>query len=190
MVDQEPKIATALEQIASNFQRLAGMAPEIARAAGMLVRAIEGGGKVLLCGNGGSAADCQHLAAELVGRYLKERRPLPALALTVDTSALTAIANDYAYAEVFARQIGGLGRPGDVLIALSTSGNSDNVLRAIATARTIGIATIGLTGGTGGRMREACDLCITVPSARTNNIQEMHIAIGHILCGIVEETLC
>ena len=127
--------------------------------------------------------------AELIGRYLMERVPLPALALTVDASALPAIANDYSYDEVFARQLGGLGQSGDVLVALSTSGNSRNVLRAIEVARAKGINTIGLTGRTGGLMRQLCDICICVPSDHTNNIQEMHIAVGHIICGTVERNL-
>jgi hypothetical protein len=120
------------------------------------------------------------------GRYLIDRAPLPALALTVDTSALTAIANDYSYDEVFARQLAGLGQPGDVLVALSTSGNSKNVLRAIEVARDKSIRTIGLTGQSGGLMRQLCDICICVPSDRTNHIQEMHIAVGHVICGAVE----
>jgi D-sedoheptulose 7-phosphate isomerase len=144
----------------------------------------------MLCGNGGSAADAQHLAAELVGRYRKDRAPLAALALTVDTSALTAIANDYAFEEVFARQIAGLGRPGDLLLALSTSGDSANVLAAVAAARANGIATIALTGAGGGRLAPLADLAIRVPAARSNAVQELHIAVGHILCGIVEDALC
>jgi D-sedoheptulose 7-phosphate isomerase len=125
-----------------------------------------------------------------MGRYLKDRRPLPALALTVDTSALTAIGNDYSFADVFERQIRGIGRRGDALVGLSTSGNSENVLRACAAAKTLGIATVALTGKSGGKIAALCDMAIRVPSDQTNHIQEMHIAIGHILCGIVEQELC
>jgi D-sedoheptulose 7-phosphate isomerase len=151
---------------------------------------LRGGGKVLFCGNGGSAADAQHLAAELMGRFLRDRAPLAAVALTVDTSALTAIGNDYAFDEVFARQLRGLGRPGDALVAISTSGNSANVLKALAVAREAGIVTVGLTGASGGRMAGLCDLCIRVPATRTDRIQEMHIAVGHLICGLVEDALC
>lgn len=183
-------IEAQLRHIAGNFTQLSAQAGVIRQAADMLVAALRGGGKVMFCGNGGSAADSQHLAAELMGRYLKDRRPLPALALTVDSSALTAIGNDYSYGDVFARQLRGIGSKGDALVGISTSGNSENVLRALAAARELGIKTLGLTGAGGGKMRKACDLCIRVPSDRTNHIQEMHIAVGHILCGIVEEALC
>jgi len=181
--------ARTFREIAGNFERLAGEAATVVRAAAMLVAALRGGGKAMFCGNGGSAADSQHLAAELVGRFERERRALPGLALTVDTSALTAIANDYGYEDVFARQVRALGRPGDLLVGLSTSGNSPNVLAAFAAARDGGIATLGLSGAGGGRMREACDLLIAVPSTRTARVQEMHIAVGHVLCGIAEEAL-
>lgn len=184
------RIEETCREISANFLDLARQAHRIAEAGGMLVSALRAGGKVMFCGNGGSAADAQHLAAELMGRFLVDRGPLPALALTVDTSALTAIGNDYAFEDVFARQIRGLGRKGDVLVAISTSGNSGNVLKAIAVAREMGIAVVGLTGGTGGRMIDACDLCLCVPAARTDHIQEMHIAVGHMLCGMVEEALC
>lgn len=177
-------------QVAANFAALEAIAPQVAEAAERIAAALAAGGKVMFCGNGGSAADSQHLAAELVGRYLRDRRPLPALALTVDSSALTAIGNDYGYQDIFARQLLGLGRPGDVLVGLSTSGNSANVVRAVEAARTAGIASIGMTGSGGGRLAEICDLCLRVPSDRTNHIQEMHIAIGHQLCGIVEARLC
>lgn len=189
MADIE-RIEETCREISANFARLALQADRIAEAGAMLVSALRAGGKVMFCGNGGSAADAQHLAAELMGRFLVDRGPLPALALTVDTSALTAIGNDYAYDEVFARQLRGLGRPGDVLVAISTSGNSANVLKAIAAARDMGVATLGLGGGMGGRMASSCDLCLCVPATRTDHIQEMHIAVGHMLCGMVEEALC
>jgi len=177
-------------QVARNFDRLAGAADLITQAATHIIKALDADNKVILCGNGGSAADSQHLAAELVGRYKLERRALPALALTVDTSALTAIANDYAFSDVFSRQLAALGRRGDVLIALSTSGDSANVLNVISAARPLGLFTIGLTGETGGKMREACDLCLCMPSRETNHIQEMHIAVGHMMCGLIEQALC
>ena len=177
-------------RVAENFSALRQLAPEIEVAAAKLLEAVRRGNKVMFCGNGGSAADSQHLAAELMGRYLKDRRPLPAIALTVDTSALTAIANDYAYTEVFERQLRGIGQAGDVLVGLSTSGNSENVLRAVAAAGDMGIATIGLAGRGGGKLRTACDVCICVPADEANHIQEMHIAIGHYLCGFVESAMC
>jgi D-sedoheptulose 7-phosphate isomerase len=174
------------QRVAENFAALGTVSPAVEEAARRLSQAIRSGGKVMFCGNGGSAADAQHLAAELMGRFLKERSPLPALALTVDTSALTAIANDYGYGEVFARQLRGLARPGDVLVGLSTSGNSENVVRAVETARELGLVSIGLTGRSGGKLRQLCDVAVCVPSDETNHIQEMHIAVGHYLCGVVE----
>lgn len=183
-------IARFCEIISENFGRLSQQAEMIARAADTITEALRSGCKIMFCGNGGSAADSQHLAAELMGRYKQERAPLPALALTVDTSALTAIANDYGYESVFARQLMGLGHKGDVLIVLSTSGNSANILAALKAARETGIRTIGLTGEGGGKIKAACDICICVPSRETNHIQEMHIAVGHMICGIVEESCC
>ncbi|NIK86916.1 D-sedoheptulose 7-phosphate isomerase [Rhizomicrobium palustre] len=177
----------ALETIAENFLALREQADQIREAGDLLVGVLKEGNKVLLMGNGGSAADAQHIAAELTGRYVKERVALPGIALTVDTSALTAIGNDYGYEQVFSRQLAALGRPGDVAICISTSGNSANVLRAIDVAKTVGIRTIGLTGAAGGKMKTACDLCICVPSAVTNNIQEMHIAVGHLWCAMIDE---
>jgi D-sedoheptulose 7-phosphate isomerase len=174
-------------EISANFDALRSLGPTIAEAGRLLIAALRAGNKVLFCGNGGSAADCQHLAAELVGRYRRERRALPAIALTVDSSALTAIGNDYGFDNLFARQLAGLARPGDVLIALSTSGNSENVIRTIETARRLEVATIGLTGQGGGAMAALCDLCIHVPATETARIQEMHIAVGHLLCGFVED---
>jgi D-sedoheptulose 7-phosphate isomerase len=188
--DWQARIAAEIATIAANFARLAAQAPSIAAAAEAMITTLRAGGKIMLCGNGGSAADAQHLAAELVGRYLKDRAPLAALALTVDTSALTAIANDYAFEEVFARQVTGLGRPGDLLLALSTSGDSANVVAAVAAARAKGIATIALTGAGGGRLAPLADLAIRVPAQRSNAVQELHIAVGHILCGLVEDALC
>lgn len=143
----------------------------------------------MFCGNGGSAADCQHLAAELTGRFIKDRRPLAAIALTTDTSALTSIGNDYSFDEVFARQVQGLGRSGDVLLAISTSGNSRNVIRAVEEALAAGMSVIGLLGREGGTLNELCDVAIVVPSQVTSRIQESHILIGHTLCEIIEQKL-
>jgi len=159
----------------------------IARTAELLRDAVLAGKKVLLCGNGGSAADAQHIAAELVGRYVLERRPLAAIALTTDTSALTAIANDYGYEQVFARQVDALGAPGDVLIAITTSGTSKNVVAAAVAARRRGMKVIGLSGGTGAAFVAACDAGVAVPSTVTARIQECHITIGHLLCEVVDE---
>lgn len=149
--------------------------------------ALKSGNKVLFCGNGGSAADAQHLAAELIGRFQKERRSLASVALTTDTSILTAVANDYGYDEVFARQVEGLGRSGDVLIGISTSGNSANVVKAALKARDTGMHTIALTGEGGGKLKDICDITFAVPSKVTARIQEMHIMVGHIICELVEE---
>lgn len=165
-------------------------APQLERAAHAIAAALRSGHKLLLFGNGGSAADAQHIAAELVNRFHRERPPLAALALTTDTSALTSIANDYSYAEVFAKQVRALGRPGDVALAISTSGNAANVLRAVRTCRELGIFTIALTGGSGGKLAGLADLVLCV-SATTNTarIQESHILIGHTLCELVEQLL-
>jgi phosphoheptose isomerase len=159
----------------------------IARAAAVLRDAVLAGRKVLLCGNGGSAADAQHIAAELVGRFVLERRPLAAIALTTDTSALTAIANDYGFEHVFARQVDALGAPGDVLIAITTSGTSRNVVAAAAAARARGMQVIGLTGRAGAAFVAACDAGVAVPSTVTARIQECHITIGHLWCEVIDE---
>jgi len=151
--------------------------------------AIGNGRKLLLAGNGGSAADAQHLAGEIVSRMNYDRAPAAALALTTDTSILTAIANDYGYERLFERQILGLGCPGDVFIAISTSGRSPNILRAIDAARERRIVTVGFTGRTGGEMPSRCDLCLRAPSDSTPLIQQIHITAGHIICGLVEERL-
>ena len=166
------------------------LAQEIEAAAQRIAQALAEGSKVLLCGNGGSAADAQHIAAELVGRFLKERRALPALALNTNTSIVSAIGNDYGFAEVFARQVAALGQAGDVLVAISTSGNSPNVLRAAETAQEKGLVVLGLTGASGGRLAALCDLCLRVPSASTPRIQEVHILIGHIISQLIEEHAC
>lgn len=162
---------------------------KIAKAANLTVRTYKRGNKILLCGNGGSAADCQHIAAELVGRFKKERRALPAIALTTNTSILTAVANDYWYDFLFARQIEALGDKGDILFVFSTSGESTNIIRAVEIAKSLKLKTIGLLGGTGGRLKKIVDLPIIIPSQSPDRIQEAHITIGHIICDIVENEL-
>jgi D-sedoheptulose 7-phosphate isomerase len=165
------------------------LSKKTAEAAELLIKSYQNGGKMILCGNGGSAADAQHLAAEMVGRFEKDRRSLPALALTTDTSALTAIGNDYGFEEAFARQVESLVESKDVLVAISTSGNSVNVLRAVEEAKKKGAKTIGLTGRDGGKLAKIVDLALIVPSEETPRIQEAHITIGHIVCKLVEENL-
>ena len=162
---------------------------DIAAAGKQMAAVLARGGKLMFCGNGGSASDSQHLASELTGRFIKDRRPLAGLALSTDSSALTCIGNDYSFDDVFVRQVMGLGRKGDGLVAISTSGNSRNVLRAVAAAREAGIWTLGLLGRDGGQLREACDASIIVPHAITARIQEAHILIGHTLCGLIEDEL-
>ena len=165
------------------------MEDDIATASKMVVAALKNGNKVLLCGNGGSAADAQHIAAELTGRYKSERRGLPAIALTTDTSALTAIGNDYGYNRVFDRQTEALANSGDVIIGISTSGNSNNVVSALKLGQELGCKTIGLTGRDGGAMNKVCDINLVVPSDNTPRIQEMHILIGHTICQIIDNEL-
>ena len=163
--------------------------PALITAADALVAAYRTGHKALFFGNGGSAADAQHLAAELVGRFLRERAPLPALALNTNSSAVTAIGNDYGYEEVFARQIEALAVAGDVAVAISTSGNSPSVIQGVTRARRMGLFTIGLTGASGGRLRGLVDALIAVPSEETPRIQECHILAGHALCDVVEQAV-
>jgi D-sedoheptulose 7-phosphate isomerase len=162
---------------------------EIRKVAVACTNAFSRGNKVLLCGNGGSAADAQHLAAEFAGRFYYDRPPLPAEALHVNTSYLTAVANDYSFDEVYARMVRASGRKGDVLIGLSTSGNSPNIIRAFEVAREMNLTTVGFTGETGGNLAGLCDFLINVPSVDTPRIQESHITVGHIICELVESTL-
>ena len=175
------------ETISSNFQKIKTLTPVIEKVADACIESIKNGGKVMFCGNGGSAADSQHLAAELVGRYKMNRPALNSVALTTDTSILTAVGNDFGYDTIFERQVEGIGKKGDILIGLSTSGNSKNVLLAMDKAKSMGIKTVVMTGEKGGKMKEKADFAINVPSDTTNHIQEMHIAVGHILCGIIEK---
>ena len=161
----------------------------IEKAARLIIDSLKGGGKLLAFGNGGSAADSQHMAAELVGRFGKERRALGAIALTTNTSVLTAIANDYGYGVTFSRQIEALAKPGDVALGISTSGNSKNVIDAVKVSKAMGLKTVGLTGNGGGRLKRECDVCIVVGSNQTPRIQESHLTICHILCQLIEEEL-
>lgn len=155
----------------------------------MIAGSLKSGGKLILFGNGGSAADSQHIAAELVGRFGKERKALAAIALTTNTSTITALANDYGYKSVFARQLEALGAKNDVAMAISTSGNSENVIEAAKKAKAIGMKVIGLLGSGGGKLKKECDISIVVPVKETPRIQESHIMIGHIICGLIEEEL-
>lgn len=172
-----------------NYERLLDSSEEIAAAADAVIAAYRGGGKLLVFGNGGSAADAQHIAAEFIGRFDRERDPLPAVALSANTSAVTAIANDYGFDQVFVRQLRGLGSAGDVALALSTSGTSANVLEAVRAARSMGLTTIGLAGHDGGELPALCDHCIVVRSDDTPRIQEGHLVVFHLLCEIAERSL-
>jgi D-sedoheptulose 7-phosphate isomerase len=165
------------------------LTPRIAEIAERLIACLRAGGTIALCGNGGSASQAQHLAGEFVGRFRRERPAFRAIALTTDTAVLTAIANDYGYAEVFRRQVEALLGPGDVLICLSTSGNAENILNAVAEARDRGAFALGLTGESGGELAKSADLCLRIPHHQTSTIQEAHLAIGHILCDLVEAAL-
>jgi len=180
---------TALTTHTQTFATLGNLRTHVLAAAEACADAVRGGNKLLFCGNGGSAADAQHLAAELVGRLVRDRRALAGLALSTDSSALTCIANDYGYDEVFARQVEGLGRNGDVLIAISTSGNSPSVIRAVEVAKPMGITTVGLLGRNGGQLGSMVDLPIIVAGEETARIQEAHIFLGHVMCTLVEHGL-
>ncbi|QPJ63918.1 MAG: D-sedoheptulose 7-phosphate isomerase [Candidatus Nitrohelix vancouverensis] len=165
------------------------LSEQILQAANQSLESIRKGGKLMLAGNGGSAADCQHIAAELTGRFKQNRKALAAMALTVDTSSLTALGNDFGFETIFSRQVEALGKSGDVLIGISTSGNSENVVQALLLAREMGIYTIGFIGNQGGKMKDVVDLPIIVPSNDTARIQEVHITIGHIVCEIIEQEM-
>jgi D-sedoheptulose 7-phosphate isomerase len=191
-MNHKEKISAIIGASIFTKQQIMESAPfieKIEHAASLIAESLENGHKLLFCGNGGSAADAQHLAAEFSGRFYKDRKAWPAEALHVNTSYLTAVANDYHYDVVYSRLIEGIGRPGDVLVALSTSGNSRNIVNAIEMARSLGIKVIGLTGSTGGEMLDLCAILLNVPSTDTPRIQEAHIMIGHIICQLVEEVL-
>lgn len=179
-------IASYHARTVANATALEKLLPEITRAAETVWQSLDNGGTIFFCGNGGSAADSQHLAADILGRYRKPRKGLPAIALTVDTSTITALANDYGYETVFAQQLDGLGEKGDVLVAISTSGNSQSVLRAVAVAHDKGIKVIGLTAAGGGKLAQVADIALRSPAELTNHAQESHIVMGHMICEYVE----
>ena len=179
-------LKNAIAEHQAMFSKLGDLIPQISQVAEELKACINRGGKILLMGNGGSAADSQHIAAEIVGRFKKERRGLAAIALTTDTSIITSVGNDYGYDYIFARQIEALCRPEDVVIGITTSGNSKNVVAAIEEANKLGATTIGLTGGSGGKMNGLCKYNLVMPSSETARIQEAHIFVGHSLCDLLE----
>ena len=180
----------SIEEHLAVIRKLQSELPVMQQIAERMAQAILAGGKILWCGNGGSAADSQHLAAEFVGRFLRERRALPSIALTTNTSILTAIGNDYGYEVVFRRQVEAMCRPGDVLVGISTSGNSKNVLHALEAAREIGVFTVAFTGAGGGAMAKIAEASIRIPSTETPRIQEGHILCGHMICDYVENQVC
>jgi D-sedoheptulose 7-phosphate isomerase len=187
MISEDRIVSRSLEESSKLLiDSLSSCKDDIVKMAEMVIGCLKSGGKVLLCGNGGSAADAQHIACELAGRFNMERPGLTALSLTTNTSTLTAVANDYGFQKVFSRQVEALGSPGDLLIALSTSGVSPNILDALRAARNERLSTAGLSGKGGGEMADLCDLCIVVPSDSTPRIQEVHITIGHAICDLVE----
>lgn len=189
MPDFKKTVAAQLKEAAETMTATAKHADAIDAVAQALLKCYRNGGKLLTFGNGGSSCDAQNFADELVGRYRRNRPPLSALALTVNQGDLTSIANDFGYEEVFARQLRAHGRAGDVAVAISTSGNSKNVLKAIAAAKELGISVVGLTGRSGGKMKDQCDFCLCVPSDSTARIQEVHITVIQIWCGILEDEL-
>ena len=184
------RVAREIEDSVKVKTKLADEAAElIAHMAVRVASRLRAGNKLIIFGNGGSAADAQHIAAEFVGRYTVERKALPAIALTTDTSALTAIGNDYGFEHIFSRQIRALAKRGDVALGISTSGESRNVVHGLAVARELGLVTLGFTGNKGGKVRSRVDLCLCVPSSSTPRVQEAHILVGHILTGIVENVM-
>jgi len=192
-VQEEDFVAGYLAETLAAMQRFAADAAlqqELAAMAAATVAALRAGGKLLICGNGGSAADAQHIAGEFISRLMYDRAPLAALALTTDSSALTATGNDYGFDRVFERQVRGLGRPGDVLLGISTSGRSANVLLALAAAREIGLSTLGFTGAEGGVMRGCCDRLLRAPATATPIVQQVHLVAAHLFCALVERALC
>lgn len=178
-----------LDQHNRLFLELGAIDESVNNSVILVLGALKNGKKLMVCGNGGSAADSQHIAAEFTGRFIKDRPPIAAMALSTDTSALTCISNDYSFAEVFSRQVQALGQPGDCLLGISTSGNSENVIQAVKAAKEIGMTTIGLLGRDGGKLKELCDCSIIVQCDVTARIQEAHILIGHSICGAVEQGL-
>ena len=182
-------IVSQLQDSSKTLAATAALAPKLEKAASALIAAYRRGNKILSFGNGGSACDAQNFADELVGRFERNRPPLPALALTTNSSDLTSIANDFGYEAVFARQLEAHAKPGDVAVAISTSGDSPNVLRAAESAKRLGLLTIGLTGERGGKLKGLCDICVNIPSKNVARVQEAHIAVIQIWCGLIEEAL-
>ncbi len=184
---QRQVLQRSLEEHMETMRRvLDNKLEEIEQSGRLICETLAAGNKILLCGNGGSAADAQHIAAELIGRYEGQRRAFPAIALTTDTSALTALSNDYGFEDVFARQVAGLAKPGDLLIAISTSGKSPNIINAVQQAQSLSCRVIGLTGVSGTPLASLCDVAVVVPSNRTSRVQEAHITIGHLWCEMVD----
>lgn len=189
MADPKSLLRTRLADLGSVVQAAERCVDDVVAAAALMRTALQGGGKILFCGNGGSAADAQHLATEYVVRYMKNRRALAAIALTTDTSLLTAAGNDLGFDEIFARQVEALGRPGDVLVIHSTSGNSPNVLRAAQVARAAGLPVIGWTSEDGGALRTLATICVRIPTSRTDRAQELHLHLQHVICELLEGDL-
>ena len=184
-------IKQTLTEISENFSALLEQSvPNIEEASKLLIKSLQNGGKIMFCGNGGSASDAQHLSAELVGRYRKNRKPIASVALTTDTSVITAVSNDFSFDDIFSRQVESIGNEGDILYAISTSSKSKNVINALKIAKKLNIQTLGITGNDDSGFKELCDVIISVPASRPDRIQEMHIAIGQILCEIIETELC
>ncbi|MFL2885857.1 MAG: SIS domain-containing protein [Candidatus Pelagibacterales bacterium] len=184
-------INQTLSEISDNFNNLAKKSvPQIEEASKLIIKSLKNGGKIMFCGNGGSASDAQHLSAELVGRYMKNRKPLASIALTTDTSVITAISNDFSFDDIFSRQVESIGNQGDILYAISTSSKSKNVINALKIAKNLNIKTLGITGNDDSGFKDLCDVVISVPASRPDRIQEMHIAIGQIICEILELELC
>ena len=184
-------IKETIKEISKNFTDLAEMsAPQIDNASNLIIDSLLNGGKIMFCGNGGSAADAQHLSAELVGRYMRNRNPIASIALSTDTSVITAISNDFSFDDIFSRQVEAIGNEGDILYAISTSSKSKNVIAALNIAKNMKIKTIGVTGNDNSGFKNSCDVIINAPASRPDRIQEMHIAIGHVICEILESKLC
>ncbi len=185
----ENYIINYFETVSKNFVDLKNQSNKVSAAVEQIVLSLKSGNKIIFCGNGGSASDAQHLATELIGRYRDDRPSLPGIAITTDTSALTAIGNDYGFNNIFSRQLEGIGKTGDTLVAISTSGKSKNIIKAAQTAKEIGINVIGLTGKDESEFSKICDICIHAQDVKTNHIQEMHIAIGQLICELVEKEI-
>ena len=184
-------INETFNEISDNFINLSkNSIIQIEETSNLIIASLQRGGKIMFCGNGGSAADSQHLSAELVGRYMLNRKPLASIALSTDTSVITSISNDFSFDDIFSRQIEAIGKEGDILYAISTSGKSKNIISALKTARGLKIKTIGITGSDESNFKDFCDIIISVPATRPDRIQEMHIAIGHVICEILESKLC